>query len=192
MINEYEFDQTARNPRGVKERLNGAGDAWANQHRESLGSNFYLQDVDAMFGTVVFGHNTGERLFLEYVPDSYENRQNIVREFGVVAVFDRKSSRSAAFGNHNRVSTALYLWMCRTLGKAQSINPKFFFVIGGQSPSWEMVEIDIDTGEELRMMEVGTSSWRQIWHALGLLKLRNEIARWIRAGQSPASRTTGG
>jgi len=183
MISDREFDPTVRNRLGVKERLNGAGDAWANQHRESLGSHFYLQDVDAMFGTIVFGHNTGERLFLEYVPDSYENRQEKVREFGVVALFDRKSSRDAAFGNHNRVSMALYLWMCRSLSKIQGISrsPKFFFVIGGQSPPWQMIEIDIDTGEELQMTEINTSSWRSTWQAFGLMRLRDEIARWIKA-----------
>jgi len=176
MMDDREFDPTPRNRSGIKERLNGAGDAWANQHRESLGSNFYIQDVDAMFGTFVFGHNTGERLFLEYVPDSYKNRYNKVREFGVVAIFDRKSSRNAAFGNHNRVSMSLYLWICRSLGKMQGVNPKFFFVIGGQSPPWEMIEIDIDTGEELQTTEVDTSSWQPIWEALGLARMRDEVA----------------
>ena len=179
MIDEYAFDPTERNNQGIKVRLDGAGDSWANQHRESLPKEFYFQDVDALFGTVVFGHNTGERLFLEYVPDNYKNRNNQVREFGVVAIFDRKSSRNAAFGNHNRVSMGLYLWLCRSLGKIQPIKPKFFFVIGGQSPPWTMIEIDIETGEKIREAIIDTSDWSNIWAELELIDLRNEIVKWL-------------
>lgn len=179
MTDEYEFDPTERNSQSVKVRLDGAGDGWANQHRESLAKKFYIQDVDALFGTVVFGHNTGEALFLEYVPDNYQNRRKTIREFGVVAIFDRKSSERAAFGNHNLVSMGLYLWLCRMLGRVQTIKPKFFFVIGGQSPPWTMIEIDIETGEEMRRRDVDTSDWNSIWNELGLLDLRTEIARRI-------------
>lgn len=180
MVTETLFDTTPRNPQGVKKRLDKQGDAWADQHRRSTPKDFYLQDVDAMFGAVVFGHNTGEKLFLEYVPDNYVNRDKRIRKFGVVAIFDRKTSEQAAFSNHNMVSCALYLWLCRSLGELQPSPPKFFYVIGNQEPPWTMIEVDTTTG-----METGTrkrldgSDWRATWETLGLASLRHELVQWL-------------
>lgn len=177
---EYEFDPTPRNTNAVKQRLDGQGDEWANQHRRSLPKEFYLQDVDAMFGGVVFGQNTGERLFLEYIPDDYENRTKRIREFFVVSIFDRKTSEQAAFGNHNIVSTAFYLHMCRTYSNAQPYAPRFFFVIGNEEPPWEMIEIDIhdakETGERVTLYR---ANWKKVWNRLGLSDLRRDLTAWL-------------
>ena len=176
--NEVDFDNSERNSNGVKNRIDGKGDGWANAHRKLLGNQFYFQDVDCFFGAVAFGHNTAERLFLEYVPDDYENRTKKIRQFGIVALFDRKSSKSAAFGNKNIVSCGVYLWLCRTLGTAQGIKPKFYYVIGNDKPPWEMIEMDIDTADIKEPTVILQSvNWKEIWEQLGLLELRNEIKK---------------
>ncbi|MBF0098376.1 MAG: hypothetical protein HQM04_17945 [Magnetococcales bacterium] len=166
---------------GARARVDGRGDAWANEHRTSLGARFNMMDLDAFFGTVCFGQNTVDRLFIEYVPDDYANRFKVLREFGLVAMFDRKSSLNAALEANNQISTAVYLWICRKLGIGQSNPPKFFFVIGGQDPPWEMIEIDIHNGEQtgLRATIVHHSDWRRVWETLGLASLRRELALWV-------------
>jgi len=177
---ECEFDQTPRNAQGVKERLDEQGDAWANQHRKSTPRDYYLQDVDAMFGAVFFGHNTGEKVFLEYVPDNYKNRTSKVRSFALVAMFDRKASRWAAFSNYNTVSCALYLWLCRVIGQSQPKQPRFFYVIGGDTPPWTMIEINIETGQEMgQEVRLDSADWTTVWNSLGLTSLRNELARFV-------------
>jgi len=85
-----------RHSNGVRVRADGCGDAWAQAHRK-LGPTFNMQDIDALFGIMAFGQNTGDKLFLEYVPDDYRNRGKAVRDFRVIAMFDRKSSRQATF-----------------------------------------------------------------------------------------------
>jgi len=101
-----------RDQRGVKTRYDGGGDAWAEAHR-NLGTSFNMQDLDALFGFVAFGVNGAEKLFLEYQPDDYKNRKQIIRRFAAVAMFDRKNSIKTAFNKNNLVSTANYLWQCR-------------------------------------------------------------------------------
>ena len=186
-MNEYEYDQSVRNSNGVKVRMDGKGDSWACAHRDGLGKSYYMQDIDCLFGAMAFGHNTGEKLFLEYIPDNYQNREKVIRQFGIVSIFDRKFSEGRAFSNENSVSMALYLHICRVFRDHQSIAPKFFYVIGGQEPPWEMIEIDIETGEKTGQREtIGTQEngnikieWRDVWEALGLIKLRNEVAKWV-------------
>lgn len=163
---------------GVKIRADGQGDAWADAHR-ALGSSFYLTDVDGMIGMVGFAANTGERLFLEYVPDNYENHRNAIRRFATVAMFDRKATRALAFHKHNRVGLAYYLDTCRRLAETQPKPPRFFFVIGRDRPPWTMIELDITTAEQIGEIELGAMNWRQVWNALGLTVLRAELAQWI-------------
>jgi hypothetical protein len=165
---------------GVRVRRDGQGDAWANTHREGLGNKFYLQDIDALFGMEVFGANTGDRLFIEYEPDNYENRFNAIREFALVAMFDRKATLAGAMHPGSKVSRDLYLWLCRTIGLAQPIAPKFFLVIGESEPPWQMIEIDINTGRKLgEPSEVDGDNFRQVWNQLGLAELRSQLRRYI-------------
>ena len=165
----------------VKPRFDGKGDAWANQHRDMLGPTFNMQDMDGYFGFTAFGANTGERIFLEYVPDDYENRYRAIREFGLVSMFDRKSSKEYALSKDNVVSFAFYLWLCRSVGKGQSIIPKFFFVVGSQEPPWEMIEIDINSGNSIKSKMLTSTNWKEIWHSLGLIELRREVSRLVYA-----------
>lgn len=174
------YDDTPRNGHGVKQRLDGKGDAWASAHRQELGCNFHMQDIDASFGAVVFGQNTGEKLFLEYVPDNYQNREKRIREFAVIALFDRKATEEAAFANHSTVSRAFYLWQCRVFGTKQPIDPKFFLVIGRQEPPWKMIEVDIFSSETTGVTAtINAGEWHEVWRTLGLTDMRNEIAKWL-------------
>lgn len=174
----------SRGDNGVRNRVDGQGDAWANGHRAKLGSGDYIQDVDAFFGMQVFGHNTGERLFLEYEPDDYTNRLNTIRRFAVVAMFDRKSAPEVAYSHSNAVSLALYLYVCRVFAEAQPLPPKFFYVFGAADRGpWKMQEVDIFTGEhadDCLWVDSHDPSWRDVWNALGLGPLRAELSKWVR------------
>lgn len=169
----------SRAENGVRHRVDGGGDAWAAVHRD-LGTRFLMQDVDALFGCSVFGSNTGDRLFLEHVPDAYKHRNNEIRNFAVVAMFDRKTTFENAFSKNNLLSFGLYLWQCRTFASKQPIAPKFFFVIGGQEPPWAMQEINITTGDVINQpIEVDAQSFDVVWQTLGLKDMRNELRRWV-------------
>ena len=175
-------DGSNRLSNGVKVRVDGKGDAWSNAHRIQLGNDALMQDLDAVFGFTAFGHNTGERLFLEYVPDSWENRCNSMRNFGIVALFDRKASIGAAFSNKNALSSNFYRFLCRTVAMAQPIPPRFFYVIGGQEPPWLMIEVDINTGLEVgARVELKNSNFKTVWESLGLGQARNVLMRWTHA-----------
>lgn len=164
---------------GVKLRGDNQGDPWANEHREQLGNRFYLQDLDALFGHMTFAQNTGDRLFLEYVPDTYENRLKVKREFYVVAMFDRKATMNAATCPGNTVSTAFYLWLCRSIGANQPERPRFFYVIGTQAP-WQMLELDIESGDRVGdPFPIGDNAMTDVWRRLGLTQLRTRLAMEI-------------
>lgn len=175
---------------GVKRRVDGGGDAWALAHR-SLGTGIQMNDVDAIFGFEAFGANTGEKLFLEYEPDNYERRLEVIREHAVIALFDRKTTEGAAFSENNRRSFSLYLHMCRTIAAAQAYPPRFFFCIGNQAPPWRLMEIDITTGSHIKGRDTiiettEPADWRRIWDALGLTELRMKLRRSI--GGPPKNR----
>jgi hypothetical protein len=181
----HQADKSAlRHQNGTKIRVDGRGDVWADCHRTQLGRHFLMQDVDGLFGNMTFAHNTGEKLFLEYVPDSYKNREKAIRQFAVVALFDRKSSAAWAFSVRNRVSTALYLEMCRRFATGQPFPPRFFYIIGKDSPPWEMIELCIDTGQEvgqrtrIHTME-NSNEWAKLWEAVGLSGLRDELRKFV-------------
>lgn len=167
---------------GVRKRADGKGDGWANAHRDVLGTKFLMQDVDGYFGFLVYGDNTGERLFLEYVPDDYANRTKPVRSFAIVAMFDRKTTMDAATSEENALSRAFYLWLCRTIGRAQPAEkqPRFYFVVGGQQPPWDMLELDILTGERIGdIVHLANADWPHIWETLGLAPLRRSLLAWL-------------
>src|SRR5262245_58929359 len=122
----------------TKPRFDGKGDAWANMHRAKLGHGYHMQDQDVNFGFQAFAVNSAEKFFAEYVPDDFRNYGKAIREFRTVALFDRKLSIEAIDSQMNAVSRAFYLWLCRTLGRYQAVEPKFFYIIGDQQPPWKM------------------------------------------------------
>jgi len=166
---------------GVKARADGKGDPWANLHREGLGNEAYMQDVDAMVGLVAWSANTAERLFLEVVPDSYENRVNEVRNFAALAYFDRKRSLVHAMSEANRFSRQVYTWHCRMWAELQPEAPKFFFVIGGNEPPWEMWDVDIYNPQNvvLRGTVTNAKDFEPLWRAVGLFEKRQRLVQWV-------------
>lgn len=168
----------------VKPRFDAHGDGWANAHRDCLGRGIHMNDLDAIMGILAFAKNTAEKLFLEYVPDDFENRLEAIRSFAYVALFDRKRSIDFALSDSNRVSLALYLHDCRVHATVQPVGPRFFFVIGTQYPPWTMHEINIENGQIIGNEILITTNtdkilWHRIWEEVGLIKLRNELKRWI-------------
>jgi hypothetical protein len=160
---------------GVKGRTQSGGDNWANEHRKALPTANLLQDVDCIVGT--FAQNSGNSLYMEFVPDGYANKGKIIRKFGIVALFDRKESRASAFDNP--LSTALYLHIARTISTQQPTACKFFLVIGRESP-WTFVELDINTGEPTGLeAEVKGNDWTTFWDTLGISNVHSKLKQWI-------------
>ena len=177
----------------VKPRFDGQGDPWADSHREGLGRGFNMNDVDGFIGLIGFAANTGDRLFIEYVPDDYANRGQAIRTYSTVALFDRKASLACAMGEGNSVSLACYLDLCRRLAVTQARPPKFFFVVGRDAPPWDIVQIDIETGMKLSTQTLSGMNWQEVWRAAGLTELRDTLRREhirpARAINAPVPRT---
>ena len=171
-----------RHSNGVRKRVDGAGDGWAKAHRVELGNSFLMQDMDAMFGNLVFGKNTGDKLFLEYAPDAYANKDKPFREFGLVAMFDRKRSMKAVHGEQSNLSNRFYRWSCAKLSEGQPSPARFFYVVGSDDPPWQMIEVDLITGEFGDVYDVeDESNWVAVWSALGLTDLRKALSQWLRS-----------
>lgn len=168
---------------GVKARKDGQGDLWAAQHREALGPGFNMQDMDGFFGQVAFAANTGDKLFLEYVPDDYVNRVKFFRRFAVVAFFDRKSTMDWAMNERNRVSMAFYMWICRMIGEHQPIPCRFFIVTGGEG-RWMMSELNTADGQVIGESRIEGMNWKAIWQTTGLTTAREQLRKWVQEGQS--------
>lgn len=167
-----------RDANGVRVRVDGKGDGWARAHRQ-LGATFNMTDFDGVMGLVAFAANTGEKLFMEYVPDNYTNRLNLIRRYAVVAMFDRKATREYAFSDANRVSLSWHLDHCRKLAQTQPVAPKFLLVIGRDEPPWHLIELDINTGGTVGQHTLTAMNWRTVWEQAGLIDLRNQLRRWI-------------
>lgn len=171
---------------GVKVRADNGGDPWAYAHRKELGSRYLMQDIDAAFGAMAFGTNSGDTLFMEYVPDGVENKGKSRREFMVIAMFDRKKTESAIA--QSTLSKAFYLHQCRVNRKSQGLSPRFFYVVGEDQPPWKMIEVDIDSGEFTGVDAfIHKGEWRQMWSVLGLTQLRDEAEKMIQRKQSPVA-----
>jgi hypothetical protein len=106
---------TKRLDNGVRARMDGRGSVFGNMHREKLGNEYLMADMDGCFGFVAWGQNTAERIFLEYVPDGYENKGKAIRHFAVVAIFDKKKTNRAAGSDGARLSESFYLdiWLSK-------------------------------------------------------------------------------
>ena len=165
---------------GVRARSDGGGDTWAGEHRYSLPGQYLMQDLDAVAGVMAFGTRGVDRLFSEFAPDGPEHRGDLVRRFGVVALFDRKTTLRAC--EMSQVSTAFYLYLARTLSSTQPVPVRFFYVVGKAAP-WTLVEIDITTGKRIGTTELAGEDWDATWECLGLLSAREQLHAWLDAGE---------
>ncbi len=170
---------------GVRVRHDNGGDEWANEHRLELGNQFYLEDLDGFIGSFGFARNGQDTLFAEYQPDGYENRMKDIREFALVAMFDRKQTYRAAFGDGSKLTRAFYLSQCRRNAKCQPIAPKFFYVVGTESP-WQMYELNIDNAEVSHQFQLERGNWHEIWKIAGLIDARRSLEIWLKNASAPA------
>lgn len=170
-----------------KSRIDGKGDGWANSRRTSLPSKFACTDIDIEIGAMAYRISTEDRTFYEFVPDAYANRDKLIRYFGLVAIFDRKNARATINDKCTR-ATAFQLDLCRTYRDRQGgIAPRFFYVIGkSNDPKWEMVEVNIDTGEmsqDSAWINSGMS-WLDQWASLGLTFTRSRLEAFLLQGST--------
>lgn len=168
-----------KNGNGVKPRFDGRGDAWAMEHRYKLDRFDLMADVDAFIG--VFAANGSERLFVEYAID--RSSSAVPRDFGVVALFDRKRNEQAS--NDSNITKEFYMWLCRALGRLQrDVVPQFWHVIGGDEPPWEMRRFDVTTGEVAYIGTVESQEeWRSMWSQAGIKRLRSLVEHsWLNGG----------
>ncbi|MES9985894.1 MAG: hypothetical protein ABW115_21035, partial [Candidatus Thiodiazotropha sp. 6PLUC6] len=71
---------------------------------------------------------------------------------------------------------------CRCFARCQPLKPMFFYVIGGQQPPWEMIELDIETGDikgQYTIQSKQQEEWRTLWDRIGLSSLRSALREWI-------------
>lgn len=151
-------------------RHDGGGDGWAEGHRRLGGC--YMCDIDGLAAQVLIRGE--DALFAEYVADG--RRHQRIRDHSVLAIFDRKSSEPTSL---SRYSTAFLLWLCRTIAAGQGAPVRFFFVVGTSAP-WTLIELDTVTGDEIS--RTVQSSWRPVWHSLGLLSDRASRTAALRTG----------
>lgn len=171
--------QNERDEQGVRLRMDGGGDEWAAAHRKHAGRDCYMQDVDGLFGFSMYAHNTADKLWLEYIPDNYRNKTNVIRNFALVGVFDRKRSWEVAFNERSTLSRSVYLWLCRTVAERQPTPPRFFYVIGATAP-WQMVEVNITSGVKVGdAMTLNGEGWEAMFKTLGIDQLRATLRDWI-------------
>jgi hypothetical protein len=70
--------------------------------------------------------------------------------------------------------------MCRKLAVTQPIPPKFFYIIGGDEPPWDIRSVDIYTGAMgVENCELEKASWKAIWSLFGLDKMRQDLQGWL-------------
>lgn len=172
---------------GVTTRRDGGGDGWAKAHRShrELSKRYLMTDVDGYFGAMYWARNTSDTLFAEYADDQPTDSVEIMRRCALVALFDRKKSRDAVKDNKEvKVQTAFLLWLCRSLKTHQTSPPRFFYVFGDSEGPWELVEISIMNGKEIRSAEITTENMKDVWDRIGLSELRNSLRLLLRRDEA--------
>lgn len=167
---------------GVRIRVDGLGDQWANYHRSFLGSSYHMLDFDGWRvcdPSLERTENTEDHLFCEVVMD--HQRGEMIRDVHYLAIFDRKSTLKAV--HQASFTRAVYLNMCRRFSLHQPFECRFIYVIGGQQPPWQLIQCDIRTGTFGMPLTLDASrqSWLAIWAATGLAGARRNSERLLRS-----------
>lgn len=163
----------------VKPRLlAGTGDGWAAAHRQALGSNWYLSDVDALADSTGAYHGTEDKLFVSATCLPV-HRLDPAQTLGIVALFDRTQDLGTGLCERKAFGSKMLRNIARLIGLAQGVLPKVFLVAGPDDGPWELVELDIWSGQPAgfrAILEAG-GSWAATWEAAGLGKLQRELQR---------------
>jgi hypothetical protein len=175
----------ARLANGVRVRLDGRGDNFANAHRKGQ-RDLYGMDVDA-YATLELVVGDGEdRIFAEYCLHG----NGPVTESAFVAFFDRKKMRGkqciADAGQMAR--RAPWLGLCRDLAVSYPVTPRLFWICGQGAP-WDFIEWDVRSGERLRWWLLESDDITQEWRNIDLLRDRETLVKWLRRGKTYAPRT---
>tara|TARA_R110000824_G_scaffold170544_1_gene347926 strand:+ start:779 stop:1267 length:489 start_codon:yes stop_codon:yes gene_type:complete len=146
-----------------------------------------MNDFDVLVGSLDFAKHTEDRLFAEYEPDPVRNKNNPIRQFGTIALFDRKSHWGACSLN---IATKYQLHICRALSELQPVPVRFFWVVeieldhfGFLGGGYAMQEVSTTTGERLecRTLPLDGSLWSKIWEEVGLYGNRTRLREWLRS-----------
>lgn len=174
----YEGD---RQPNGVRRRIDGHGDDFAEAHR-TMQRDLYFTDVDArseLWGQLVVEKE--DECFFEYCVTA---RHGLI-ETAVTAWFDRKKLRAdKCLMNENMMrSRHQFMGLCRDLGKIYPVRPRFFWICGSTDP-WDVLEWDVATGRHKPMMIVHYDNIGRIWReSLQIFKDRDVMLEWLRRGK---------
>lgn len=139
-----------------------------------------MGDIDGFSGLTVWASESEDALFSEYVVATHAGDATI-QSFATVAFFDRKMSIGAIEGRPGApLSLAYQLDMLVKLGAAQARMPRFFYVLGEAIP-WTLIEVDIQSRQRAKPIQLFGDAWhwRQTWAQLGLVALRDDLARWL-------------
>jgi hypothetical protein len=177
--------QQIRDSRGVALRRDGAGDVWAQQHRQKLGRDAYVRDGDQSHRVSLEIECGENRLFMEMAFDSYKNRGRLIRRCGTVARVDRKATVEAAQRalDNGEPTIAHMLSDCRADREMQDgIGGRAFLVCGNGYP-FTYIELDPFTGNELQRKECRKeSSWVELYDELGMTEDRRRLEHWLLRG----------
>lgn len=152
----------------AKPRYDNKGDAFAELHREELPSDCYFSDIDMIFGNISFSAGTEDTLFIEYLPDDFENRNNPTREFKALALIDRKESHEAAL--RATIPKQLYQWLALMVTQAQKHQCRFFQAIG-KDTVFDLIEYDVVTGNKILEKQIANLNIYTVWKEIGLCRM---------------------
>jgi hypothetical protein len=174
---------------GVLARAKSGGDVWANFHRHRLDSLHLMVDIDCVLGATAIPEIWSDRVFAEMAPDARKNKNSIIREWCLVALFERKRTLHASQIENAVRSASFQLDLCRKYGHFQPVQPRFFFVVGTDDP-FTMHEVGITTGRSVGVPVVIESlegHWQRTWNELGLTAAHYELREHLLRKPCPSS-----
>ena len=191
MVEINEAQRSRRYDGGTNQDPWAAAHQYAGPNNDGAGRSIYMQDLDGVFGVLNFADKSECRLFVEYVPNNRVDLPKVQREFGIVALFDRKK-RIFLPDDFESLKTGLYLHLCRMARSIQGEDcaPKFFFVIGENEP-WEIRELNIDNGMQVQMFKHSNGEFKQTWQSLGLYEIRSRLQAKLNARANASKPVTG-
>jgi len=151
----------------VRVQLPGYGTAFGRDHKEQLDISYTMTDVDNTQGIIFLNEKSENEMYHEYVMSG--------DKMSVVAVIDLKASERAA--KKHKQSLKYHLLMCRKFKVTQLFAPRFFYIFG--QDFYTMVEIDIDTGQELERWVFHHKEMKKYWNIVGLTELRRKMEKSI-------------
>ena len=165
------MDSQIRDRRGVAIRRDGRGDRWAKEHRNNLGKEWYMRDADEIHRCSWEIDRRENNHFVEMVFDSVRNKGKLIRSCGTLLRCERKASVQLAEDEikNGSVCIAHLLQECRNDRAMQNGLGGRAFLVCGESYPFTYIELDPETGNELRRVVVASAAdWITVYRQLGL------------------------